>query len=218
MLLTGGVSVGGRQRSFRTAGLVWGNQWDGGAVNPGLPTGEPDFNDSRFYFDLGAGLNLRLQSSSRTHLDIGAGAFHLNQPNTSFYANRDEQADIPIRTAVQLYGSLQLLSFLDLQANGLYHLSGPFQEIVAGGMLNFHISQKKAREVQFAVGAAVRIDDAIIPMVALQYDGWRVGFSYDINTSAFEAATNGRGGPEITLQYIITDVRPAPQSKLCRIF
>ena len=216
VLLTAGAQVGGGQRSFRTAELMWGNYWDGDVADPSRGSGEPDFNESKWYLDLGAGLNLRLQKSSRTRLDIGAGAFHLNQPNNTFYDDGD--AKLPVRLALQAYGSLELLSFLDLQANGLYHITGPFQEIVVGGMLNFHISQKKAREVQFAAGAAVRIDDSIIPMVALQYDGWRFGFSYDINTSLFEEATNGRGGPEFSLQYIITDVRPFQQSKLCRIF
>lgn len=217
-LISAGVQVGGGQRSLRTADLTWGNYWDGSMVNQSLGSGEPNFDESRFYFDLGAGINFRLQSSSRTHLDIGAGAFHLNQPNNTFYENPTEDVNLPIRYAFQAYGSLQLLPILDLKVNGLYHLVGPFDEIVAGALLNIHISRKKARELQLAVGAAVRIDDAIIPMVELAYDGWRAGFSYDVNTSAFEVATNGRGGPEFSLTYIITHVRPVDQSKLCRIF
>lgn len=221
VLLTAGASVGGGQRSFRTADLMWGNYWTGDVADPSQGSGEPDYNESKFYLDLGAGLNLRLQKTARTKLDLGAGFFHLNQPNNTFYKDVqgvDNDVNLPVRMAFQGYGSLQLLSFLDLQVNGLYHLMGPYQEILVGGLLNFHISQKKAREVQFAAGAAVRFDDAIIPMVALQYDGWRFGFSYDVNTSIFDRATAGRGGPEFSLQYIITDVRPFPQSKLCRIF
>ena len=221
VLLTAGVSLGGGQRSFRTNELEWGNYWDGDIKDPSRGSGEPDFNESKFYADVGAGLNLRLQKHARTRLDVGVGAFHLNQPNSSFYENTgvaDTDARLPVRTAIQLYGSLQLASFLDLQANGLYHLSGPFTETVVGGLLNFHISQKKAREIQFGVGASVRLNDAVIPVVVLQYDGFRVGLSYDINTSLFEEATSGRGGPEFSVRYIITDVRPFDQSKLCRIF
>ncbi len=215
VLLTAGVQLGGGQKSLRTSELTWGNQWNGTKFDPTIDPKEA-IESSNFYFDLGAGLNLRLQSSSRTRLDIGVGAFHLNKPNSTFY--NDASVELPLRTAIQAMGSLQLVSFLDLQVNGLYQTSGPFQEIVAGAMLNFHISQKRAREVQFAVGAAVRIDDAIIPMVEFQYDGWRVAFSYDITTSIFEEANAGKGGPEFSVRYIITDVRPLDDSKLCRIF
>jgi len=216
VLLTAGASVGGGQKSLRTSELLWGNYWDGAKVDPSRPSNEPDLVDSKFYMDIGAGLNLRLQKSSRTRLDIGAGAFHLNEPNNTFY--NDASVVLPVRAAFQAVGSLELLSFLDLKANALYHVTGPFQEIVVGALINFHISQKRAREVQFAVGAAVRIDDSIIPMVEIAYDGWRAAFSYDVNTSDFEKASGGRGGPEFSLIYIITKVRPLDDSKLCRIF
>ncbi len=216
-LITLGVQAGGGQRSLRTNELLWGNFWDGSGIDPTRPSGEPsDLGDSRYYFDLGAGINFRLQKSKRTHLDIGIGGLHLNEPNNTFYDDGD--AKLPIRTAIMASGSLAVLPFMDVQANGLIHYSGPFQEIVLGGLVNFHLSQKKAREMQFGVGAAVRLDDAIIPMVQIAYDGWLAGFSYDINTSLFEDATSGRGGPEVSLIYIITKVRPLPNSKLCRIF
>ncbi|RLD22794.1 MAG: hypothetical protein DRI69_00190, partial [Bacteroidetes bacterium] len=184
VLLTAGVQLGGGQKSLRTGDLTWGNQWNGSNFDPTRDPREPNLVDSKFYFDLGGGLNLRLQSSNRTHVDIGVGAFHLNKPNSTFY--NDASVELPIRAAIHAIGSVQLLSFLDLKVNGLYQTSGPFEEIVVSALLNFHISQKRAREVQFAVGAAVRIDDSIIPMVEFLYDGWRVAFSYDINTSIFE--------------------------------
>jgi hypothetical protein len=208
--------VGGGQKSLRTDKILWGNYWDGTKVDVTRPSGEPDIVDSKFYLDLGAGLNLRLQKTARTYVDIGAGVFHLNKPNNTFY--NDESVELPIRTAMQLSGSVQIAPILDLKGNALYHISGPFQEIVVSALLNFHISRKRAREVQFAVGAAIRIDDSLIPMVEFAYDGWRAAFSYDINTSIFEQASGGRGGPEFTLRYIITDVRPLDDSKLCRIF
>ncbi|MDX1409664.1 MAG: type IX secretion system membrane protein PorP/SprF, partial [Saprospiraceae bacterium] len=216
VFVTAGAVLGGGQRSLRTGEILWGNYWDGERVDPTLPSGEPNFDDNKFYFDLGGGLNLRLQQSSRTKIDIGAGLFHLNKPNNTFY--NDATVELPVRTALQASGSLQLFDVMDLLVNGLVQFEGPYQEIVLGGMLNFHISQKKAREVQFAVGVGYRLDDALIPQVAVAYDGWRAGFSYDVNTSIFDVATNQRGGPEFSLIYIITDVRPLPETKLCKIF
>jgi len=216
MLLTGGAIIGGGQKSAKTANLLWGNQWDGERVDPTLPTGENDLDQNHFYFDVGAGVNLRLQKSARTRLDIGGAALHLNQPNNTFYPNGD--ANLYIRYAAQACASLEVLPQLDVQFNGLAQFAGPNQEIVLGGMLNIHVSTKKTREVQFGIGLGVRLDDALIPQVALSYDGWRAGFSYDINTSMFDVATNEHGGPEFSLIYTITQVRALEQSKLCKIF
>ncbi|HLF65285.1 MAG TPA: PorP/SprF family type IX secretion system membrane protein [Saprospiraceae bacterium] len=216
ILLTGGATIGGGQRSSNVAGLRWGKQWNGRVYDPGLPTGEQDLDDTHFSFEIGGGLNLRLQKSARTRFDLGGGAFHLNQRNDSFYPTGN--AKVPIRLALQGYGSLEVLPQLDLQANLLAQFSGPYQEIVLGGMLNIHVSTRKAREIQFGVGLGVRLDDALIPQVSLAYDGWRAGFSYDVNTSGFDVATNERGGPEFSLMYIITEVRALEQSKLCKIF
>ena len=216
VLGTAGVRVGGGQRSFRTDSLLWGNYWTGDFVNTSLSSGEPNFDTEKFYFDLAAGLNLRFQKDARTKLDVGAGFFHLNEPNNTFYS--DASVKLPVRSAFQMYGSVELVSRLDLVVNAIYQTEGPYQEVVLGGMLNIHVSLKKAREVQVGVGVGVRLDDALIPQVAIAYDGWRAGFSYDVNTSIFDVATNQRGGPEFSLVYIITDVRPLPQSKLCKIF
>lgn len=217
VLLTGGVGIAGAQRGYKPAGLEWGNQWDGEQFCPTCSNGEPGtLEDNTFVFDVNAGLSIRFQKDARTKLDIGGGAFHLTQPNTSFYDG--QTADLPIRTALQLNGSLELVPQLDLLANGLVQFQGPYQEIVVAGMLNIHISRKKAREVQLGLGFGYRFDDALIPQIALSYDGWRAGFSYDINTSPFEAATNKKGGPEFSLIYIITHVRPLPDSKVCKIF
>jgi hypothetical protein len=194
----------------------WGKQWDGDKYVPGSPTGEDDLDETHFMFDLGAGLNLRLQKSARTRFDLGGGAFHLNKRNDSFYPTGDGK--VPMRFALQGNGSLEVLPQLDIQANLLAHFMGPYQEIVLGGMLNIHVSTKKAREIQFGLGLGVRLKDALIPQVALSYDGWRAGFSYDVNFSAFDVATNERGGPEFSLIYIITEVRALEQSKLCKIF
>lgn len=218
VLLTAGACIGGGQRNYNPDDLRWGNFWDGEQVDPGLGSGEPGtLGDSKFIFDLGAGLSLRLQKDARTKVDLGAGFFHLTQPNTSFYDGAT--AELPIRTSVQLHGSVQLFSHLDLLVNGLMQFQGPYEEMVIGGMLNIHISRKKAREIQLGLGFGYRFDDALIPAISIAYDGWRAGFSYDLNTeSLFELATDKKGGPEFSLIYIITEVRPLPDSKVCKIF
>jgi hypothetical protein len=63
-----------------------------------------------------------------------------------------------------------------------------------------------------------RLGDALIPQLGLRYRVWEVGFSYDVNISEFQKATNRRGGPEFYLQYFLTRVQAPPVFKACPIF
>jgi len=211
-----GAYLGGGQRSFSPEDLYWDNQWNGTVFDPNLPSGEQFDRTSFFFLDLGGGVNLRFQGSDRTKLDLGAGFFHLNNTKYSFYKGGD--ANLPIRMSIHALGVLKLGGFVDLYANGLYQSQGPSEEALAGGGLILHLSNRKAREVELHLGAAARFGDAIIPMVALGYDGWKAGFAYDINTSDFENATDGRGGPEFFVTYTLKKLWPFPQTKVCSIF
>ncbi|HJW30658.1 MAG TPA: type IX secretion system membrane protein PorP/SprF, partial [Saprospiraceae bacterium] len=196
--------------------LKWDYQWDGEKFDPNLPTGE-SFDATNFFFiDLGLGGNIRLQGKDRTKIDIGVGAFHLNQPGMSFYDRSTSK--LPVRTAIHALGILKVANRLDIYGNGLLQNQGPYKETLAGGGLIVHISNRKAREVELHLGVASRFDDALIPMVALSYDGWRGGFSYDINNSPFDVATDRKGGPEFSLTYTYKKLWPLQQTKVCSIF
>ncbi len=210
-----GAYVGGGQRSFSEKDLTWDSWWDGGHAVPG-PSGETFDNTSFFWLDLGGGVNVRLQGKDRTKIDLGVGAYHLNQPGFSFYDA--DKIKLPSRLTFSAMGVLKLGSRLDLFGNGLHQTQGPYEETVFGGGIIIHISNKKAREVELHLGVAERLDDALIPMFALGYDGWKAGFSYDVNTSGFKAATDKKGGPEFFVNYTFKKLWPLEQTRVCSIF
>ncbi|MEP6796145.1 MAG: type IX secretion system membrane protein PorP/SprF, partial [Saprospiraceae bacterium] len=210
-----GAYLGGGQRSFNEKDLTWDTWWDGGHAVPG-PSGESFNNTSFFWLDLGGGVNIRLQGKDRTKIDLGVGAYHLNQPGFSFYDA--DKIKLPYRLTYSAMGVLKLGSRLDIFGNGLYQSQGPYEETVFGGGLIIHISNKKAREVELHLGIADRLDDALIPMAAIGYDGWKAGFSYDVNTSPFKTASNNYGGPEFFVNYTFKKLWPLEQTRVCSIF
>jgi len=215
--VTLGASVGGGQRSFKFENnLHWDLQWDGEKFDPNLATGESFTETSFVFLDLGAGANIRLQGKDRTKIDIGLGAFHLNEPGMSFYDRSSSK--LPVRSSLSALGVLKLANRLDIYGNGLYQLQGPYKETLAGGGVIIHISNKKAREVELQLGLATRFEDALIPMIALGYDGWKGGMSYDITTSDFQTANDQKGGPEFFLTYTYKKLWPLKQTKVCSIF
>lgn len=212
----GGAYLGIGQRSFSEKDLEWDNQWNGTVFDPTRPSGETFDKTSFTFVDMGAGANLRIQGKERTKFDFGVGSFHLNQPKYSFYDASDVK--LPIRLSFYGLGILKLIDILDLYANAMYQDQGPYDETVLGGGVIIHLSNKKAREVELQLGAAGRLDDALIPMIAFGYDGWKAGFSYDMNTSPFKQASDEKGGPEFFLTYTYKKLCPLKQTKVCTIF
>lgn len=217
-----GLQTSVSQRSLNFEKLNFDNQWVDGQYNPNLPTNEPFENlDMRRYFaSFGAGLNYHAkQTGRRTRLDIGGAAFNLNRPDQSF--REEDKAPLPMRFTVYAMPSIQLAKQFDLILSGAAQFQGPYMEGLGGGGLRIHLSQKPTREMAIQLGAAYRFNefgDAIIPGIEFHYAGFLAGFTYDINISEFQAATNRNGGPELAIRYLITHVKNLQDFRICRLF
>jgi hypothetical protein len=102
--------------------------------------------------------------------------------------------------------------------DALYQQQQDYQELLVMGGARYHLQLDEAETLMVQFSAGYRLEDAIITYLGVQYAQWKVGFSYDINTSAFQVATNRNGGPEVSLQYLIWQVKPPEEYKICPIF
>ena len=214
MYFTLGGMVGFANRNFKTVGLQFSSQWDGDRYDPGLATNEPPGTSTSF-LDLAGGANIRWQKSSRTHLDVGLGAFHLNRPNQAFYDGNE--AKIPMRISLHGISSFQVAESIDLILNAMHQIQGPYDETVLNAQGKIYLNKNKGKELTVYLGGGIRLGDAFYPKFAVEYNNLYVGLNYDINYSDFSHATNGRGGPEIAVRYIITKVKPL-STRVCPIF
>lgn len=224
-----GLMVSANQRAFKLDDLTFDNQYNDtrGIYDPALPINESFSNTSNFFMDLSAGFNLRFQShdnaalvdklEQRSKLDIGLGIFHIGMPDQSFVEGYKSKLSMRISPYVQ--GTLKLTENIDLIANGLAQFQDPYKEFVVMGGGRFHISRRLGRQIaaQFDLGYRFneQFGDAYFPGIELTYNGWNVGFTYDINISDFEIATDGRGGPEISIRHLIRKVRPLQSFRAC---
>lgn len=218
-LITGGLMIGAGQRSFDFSDLEWSSQHNGELFNASTPSGE-DFNENGYvYPDFGLGINYRAQKTdSRTHVDLGAAAFHLHRPNQSF-ADQGESKLQP-RYSFYVNQIYQLRPKFDLYVNGLAQIQDQYFEGLVGAGGRWHLNQRRGKELSLQGGLAARLNDvgdAAIFASELHYQYWRLGFSYDFNISSFRVASNRNGGPEVTLRYIIKFVKPVPEFKICPI-
>jgi len=214
--ITLGAMLGIADRRFSLTNLTFDAQYTGGQFDPSLPINEFFDRTGVTIFDVSLGGNYRWQKTSRTKLDLGLGVFHINKPKHPFYDEDDIR--LPIRLGIHALAQFQVGDHFDLMARALYQNQSPYQETVLGLGGLFYINQNRGKEFGLELGVHYRLNDAIVPMVLLHWRALTVGYSHDINTSPFKVATNNNGGPELTLSYIITKVKPLSKYKVCPLF
>ena len=205
-LIIGGM-LSGIQRAFDSGLIFFGDQYNG--KDPVTATEEEFPDDSKIYASADLGLTYRFQSvDKRSALNIGAAAYHLNRPKRNF--TNEEEARLPRRYSLYGTGTLQLTDNLDLVLEANHQIQGPHSETIVGAGLPIHLKTTRTRQIAVQPGIMWRIDDAVIPYASILYKQWKGTVSYDINTSQFTQATNGRGGPELSLIYIFKRPRELP--------
>ncbi len=215
--LTLGLQGSVGQRSFSLEQLTFDNQFNGDQFDPNLDSRESFQTTSKFFpsFSLGANWHFQIPDA-RTRLDAGVGYFHLNQPEVSFLG--DPTILLPSRLSFFGMGSFKIASIADMVVRFQSHRQDEYKSLLLGGGIRLYLSEVKTRELSILIGGDVRLDDAIIPSVRFEYGSWAFGGSYDINNSDFERATRSRGGFEISVTYIYTQVKPLNIHKICPIF
>lgn len=219
-----GVMGGYAQRSVNTTNLQWGNQYDQsqGLYNSALSTGEAAAgNFSNSYVDLGGGIaytykqgEKNLTGNNQIYATIGAAMFHVHKPDYSFVGNGSE---LLYRKFV-LHGNA-LFGFphsrISIVPGFQYKIQGGARELIFGSNIRYRI-QEDAHFTGFVTGASLslgcfyRNKDAVVLTSLLQFGGYGIGVSYDLNVSDLTQASNGKGGIELALRFIY----PASNSKM----
>ncbi|HQW11237.1 MAG TPA: PorP/SprF family type IX secretion system membrane protein [Saprospiraceae bacterium] len=217
LMLTPGINIGVGQRSIQSKGFNFSDSWDGEQVITN-PSGEQvSLGDRSFWYpEIGAGLNFRFQQDLRTRVDIGGSANHLNKPRMNFYDG--DKSTLPATFAVYGLGSIRVANPIDILLNVAYRKSSEYHETVYGALVKFYLNTQRGKTYAVAGGVDFRTKDAWVPTFELYVNNWKAGVSYDINNSPFLIASDKRGGLELSLQYIMTKVRPLDNNKFCPVY
>lgn len=171
-----------------------------------LPSEEPIdgqmVNVSHFDFSVGALYNG--SSDGYNNFYLGASVYHLNKPRESFIGDGFYQLNP--RITVHGGGAIPLGDKTKtVYLSSLYSSQAGATNIVVGGAVGFLLNEDEENPTNFYAGAWTRfnnVNDALIPYLGLEFGGFRLGASYDVNISALKTASQSRGGLEISLIYI----------------
>jgi hypothetical protein len=87
-----------------------------------------------------------------------------------------------------------------------------------GAAFSLNVNNDDQNPTNVYLGSWYRLNDALIPYMGLEFGEWQIGASYDVNTSSLKAASNSRGGVEISLIYIKKPVDPNAKKLNCPKF
>jgi len=171
---------------------------------------------SSSYFDMGAGALYNGSLNGDNAVYLGVSFYHLNQPKESFLGADD--ITVPTRFTVHGGGFFPSASTgKTWYVSALYSKQSTAYELVFGGALELSASDDEKKPVNVYIGSWARtnnVSDAIIPYVGLDYGSFNLGLTYDVNISAFKVATQGRGGFEISLIYILQKSDDSQQERV----
>lgn len=209
-----GADVG--QRALQASQLRFADQFNGEFFDPTLLSQESLANESRGFLSLQAGINLQLvYDRNRSLLSLGLSAAHLNQPTITFFDEDD--VNVPLITRFNMDGIVQVHDEWDVTVRQHLFMQGTYLEYLLSVGARFHWN-RQPEPIKFGLALGHRLGDAWIPQLEVLYEQWRFGLSYDINTSDFQTATNGRGGLELALHYYLLQPKPPEEFKSCPIF
>jgi type IX secretion system PorP/SprF family membrane protein len=170
------------------------------------------------YIDVNAGVLYNGSTNGYNNFYIGASMYHINRPKETFQGG---EFLLNPRITLQAGGKIPQ------GPNNYIHLSTNFsfqanaKNFVIGGAYALNVNNNQDDPTNVYLGTWARlnnINDAIIPYVGLEFKSMLIGYTYDVNISSLKAASNSRGGNEISLIYIKKPTDPNAKKLNCPRF
>lgn len=159
------------------------------------------------YLDINAGFMYNGSTSDKNNFYLGVSMYHLNRPKQNFNGG---QYVLSARTTIHGGGYFPVSPHATLHMSALYMSQAGANEIMLGGAIQLIANPDVEKPASIYAGSWLRVNDALIPYLGLEFNDLRIGVSYDLNTSGLKTASLNRGGIEVSLIYIRkpSDQRP----------
>ena len=185
------------QNNIDRSKITTNSQYDG------LGDGEPNLQPRYTYLDgsVGISYNSALNDNPENNFYLGAAYHHFNRARNSFYRDPDIEVNPKWVYSGAIRFSVSEQSYITVMAD--YSTQGSFTEAIGGGLYGLKLGPDWDKpEYVIHLGSFYRWNDALIPVLKLDYNPFSVAFSYDINISPLKLSSYGRGGFELSVTYI----------------
>ncbi len=203
MYLSVGFNGGLVQRKFDRSKVTTNNEFNGNNYDPTLGDGETFSKTGYSYLDGSAGISFQSQvgKSEDNNLFIGIAYHHFNKATKiSFYGDQNIEMIPKWVVSGGLRSSLTDYSYITF--HGDYSKQGTSIEMIGGLLYSYKLDDTEDPKYIISGGVLARLKDALIPVVKLECKPLTISMSYDVNISSLKAASQSRGGFELSLSYV----------------
>jgi type IX secretion system PorP/SprF family membrane protein len=196
-----GFMGGPVQNRFDPTKIQFEDQYINGSYSAANPTQQVFKNTNVTYMDASVGLVYSSTINNNVKYYVGGSYFHLTKPKMA-YDKSKQDIRLPQKVMINagISGPLsddnQLIIYAD------YFQQDSYTQMQGGFMFRHDLVREDEDEaISISAGTFIRWNDAVIPVLKLDYYNMGIGITYDANISKLKAASNMRGGYEITLSY-----------------
>lgn len=184
------------QRRFDVSKMTTNSQFDNGTLGENLANARFSYPDG----SVGMSFNSDLNSNPDDNFYIGAAYHHFNKPRNSFYRNNTIAMHPKWVFSSGVRFGVTDYAYLTLQADHMRQ--GGFSETMAGFLYGLKIGPDPDQPAYtIHAGGFLRWNDAVVPVIKLDYSPYSIALSYDVNISSLTPSSYGRGGFEISFSY-----------------
>jgi type IX secretion system PorP/SprF family membrane protein len=193
------------QRSIDQTKITTNSQFDGTGYNPAFGTNENVINYSLGYWDGSVGMTFNTgigkEENDFNNMYVGVAYHHFNRPRNSFYRTPNIELNAKWVYSLGAKFSLTEKGYFTIQVD--HSAQGKYSETIGGALYTFALDDIiENAKYSLHIGSFIRWKDAIIPVVKLDYKPFSIALSYDINTSQLKAASQTRGGFELSITHV----------------
>jgi len=192
-----GFMGGWVQRRFDPSKVTTNTTYENGGIGENFTRTQYNYLDG----SVGISFNSNLNYDASNNFFVGAAYHHFNRPRASFYRNAGIELQPKWVFSAGLRFGVTDRAYMTVQADQSFQ--GSFSETIGGAMVGLKIGEDPALPAYtLHAGAFLRWNDALIPVVKLDYHPFAVAISYDVNVSKLKPSSYGRGGFELSVSYI----------------
>ena len=200
--VSAGLMLGYGYKRFFPDELMHDDQYLQGIYDFRLPTGEQYPVSSFSYADVGGGVQWFFQNRAGVIFQAGLSAFHLNRPPQSML--KDDRVRLPSKYTGLFHVQLPLGEENSYVQPSLYFSKQDAYTEIMAGVLGSYVFRfdRLAGFNRLMGGVDYRLGDALYVVAGGEWKHIQLLVSYDFNVSSLSAASHGRGGVELHLQYV----------------
>ena len=188
------------QQRFDPSNLKFDDQFVNGAYSPSNPTQQTFSSTDMTYMDGAVGLSFSSMVGYGASFYIGSAYFHFTKPKVAF--NTDQDVTLNRKLAVNAGLSAPTSDYDKLILYADYFTQGGIGQVQGGFLYRHDLDQRDNEEsLGFSMGAFLRWNDAVMPVLKIDYYKLGIGITYDVNISKLRTASGMRGGLELSLSY-----------------